>query len=55
MAQTDDASLEEMMYELYFRQRVEHGLRELESGKTVSPSEVKRSLAQWLRSEAAFG
>jgi len=52
MAQTDDASLEEMMYELYVRQRVEHGLRELESGKTVSHSEVKRSLAQWLRPAA---
>jgi predicted transcriptional regulator len=46
----DDASLEEVMYELYFRQRVELGLRELDSGKTVSHSEVKRSLAQWLRS-----
>jgi len=46
----EDASLEEMMYELYFRQRVERGLRELNSGKTVSHSEVKRSLAQWLRS-----
>ena len=46
----EDASLEEMMYELYFRQRVENGLRELDSGKTISHNEVKRSLAQWLRS-----
>jgi len=46
----EDASLEEMMYELYFRQRVEKGVRELDSAKTVSHSEVKRSLAQWLQS-----
>jgi predicted transcriptional regulator len=32
------------MYELYFRQRVDRGLEELEQGKTVSHEEVKRSL-----------
>ena len=42
----DDASLEDIMYELYFRQRIDHGLRELEEGKTVSHEEVKRSLLQ---------
>ncbi len=46
----EDTSLEEVMYELYFRQRVERGIRELNSGKTTSHSEVKRSLAQWLQS-----
>ncbi|MGH9787466.1 MAG: hypothetical protein ACRD4U_02030 [Candidatus Acidiferrales bacterium] len=51
----EDASLEDVMYELYFRQRVEHGLRELDSGKTVSHNEVKRSLAQWLRPTAPSG
>jgi predicted transcriptional regulator len=46
----DEASLEDLMYELYFRQRVDRGLRELEAGKTVSHADVKRSLAKWLRS-----
>ena len=46
----EDTSLEEVMYELYIRQRIERGLRELDSGKTTSHHEVKRSLAQWLRS-----
>ncbi len=46
----ESTSLEEMMYELYFRQRVENGIRELDSGKTVSHNDLKRSLAQWLRS-----
>lgn len=43
----DDASLEDIMYELYFRQRVDRGLRELQEGKTLSHQEVKRSLAKW--------
>jgi predicted transcriptional regulator len=46
----DDASLEDIMYELYFRQRVDRGLRELDAGKTVSHEEVKRSLVKWLQS-----
>lgn len=43
----DDAPLEDIMYELYFRQRIDRGLRELEEGKTVSHEEVKRSLVRW--------
>lgn len=46
----DDASLEDIMYELYFRERVDRGLRELDEGQTVSHEEVKRSLVKWLRS-----
>ncbi len=46
----DDASLEDIMYELYFRQRVDRGLRELDEGKMVSHEEVKRSLVKWLQS-----
>ena len=46
----NDASLEDIMYELYFRQRVDRGLRELTRNKTVSHEDVERSLAKWLRS-----
>jgi predicted transcriptional regulator len=46
----EDASLEEIMYELYFRQRVDRGLRELDEGKTVPHDDVKRDLAEWRRS-----
>ncbi len=46
----DDASLEDIMYELYFRERVDRGLRELDERQTVSHDEVKRSLAKWLQS-----
>ena len=46
----EDASLEDIMYELFFRQRIDHGLNELAQGQTVSQDEVKRSLARWLQS-----
>ena len=46
----DDVSLEDIMYELYFRQRVDRGLQEIEEGALISHEDVKRSLAQWLQS-----
>jgi len=46
----DEASLEDIMYELYVRQRIDRGLRELAAERTVSHAEVKRSVAKWLRS-----
>ncbi len=46
----DDVSLEDIMYELYFRQRVDRGLRETEDGHVVSQEDVERSVAEWLRS-----
>jgi putative transcriptional regulator len=49
-AMPNDASFEEIMYGLYFRQRVDRGLRELDAGETVPHDEVKRSVAEWLRS-----
>ena len=49
-AMPEDVSLEEIMYELYFRQRVDRGLEELEQGETLTPEAVKRSLAEWLQS-----
>jgi predicted transcriptional regulator len=45
-----DASLEEIMYGLYFRQRIDRGLRELAEGRTVPHALVKRRLSKWLRS-----
>jgi predicted transcriptional regulator len=46
----DSASLEQIMYGLFFRQRVDRGLAELDRGKTVTHDEVRRSVARWLRS-----
>ena len=41
----DDATLEEIIYRRYFRQRVDRGLQELEEGRTISHAEQKRSFA----------
>jgi predicted transcriptional regulator len=46
----DKSSVEDIMYELYFRQRVDRGLKELAAGKTVSHEQLKRSIAKWRRS-----
>ena len=43
------ATLEEIMAELYFRQKVDRGLRELHAGEVVSHDEAKRRVEQWLR------
>ena len=46
----DDASVEDVIYSLYFRQRVDRGLRELSAGKTISHEDVKRGVRRWLKS-----
>jgi len=43
----DDASVEDIMAELYFRQKVDEGLRQLDPGKGIDHEEVKRRLDQW--------
>ena len=42
-----DASLEDIMSALYFRQKVDRELQEFDAGKTISHREVKKSLARW--------
>lgn len=46
----EDASLEDIMYRLFFRERIDRGLREADEGKTIPHDEVKRSLSEWLQS-----
>jgi hypothetical protein len=46
----EKTSIEDIMYELYVRQRVDRGLHELATGKTISHASVKRSVAKWLQS-----
>ena len=44
----DDASFEDIQYHLYVRDKVERGLRDLSSKKTISQREVERRMAKWL-------
>jgi predicted transcriptional regulator len=46
----DDASLEDIMYELYLRSEIRAGLEDVRAGRTVSHEEVMDDFAKWLRS-----
>ena len=47
----DDVTLDDMMYALYVRQRIDAGLRDIAEGRTVSQEEVERDLEKWLQSD----
>jgi predicted transcriptional regulator len=44
----DDVSTEDIMEELYVRQRIEEGLRQAEAGEVISHEDVKKRMARWL-------
>ena len=44
----EDASLEDIQYHIYVRQKIQQGLDDAEAGRVVSHSEVQRRLAKWL-------
>jgi hypothetical protein len=46
----DNVSLEDIVYELYVRQKIERGLQESNEGKTIPNTEVMREMRDWLRS-----
>jgi hypothetical protein len=44
----EDVSVSDIMEELYFRMKVDEGLRQLDAGQGMSHEEAKRRLAPWL-------
>lgn len=44
----DNASFEDIQYELYVLQNIQEGLRDVEQGNTVSHEEARRQLCGWL-------
>jgi len=38
----DDADWDDVMYKIYVRQSIEHGLKDSETGRTVSHEEIKK-------------
>jgi predicted transcriptional regulator len=42
------ASLEDIQYHLYVRQKIEHGLEDVEAGHTLSEEEFDQRMAKWL-------
>jgi|tagenome__1003787_1003787.scaffolds.fasta_scaffold20261107_2 predicted transcriptional regulator len=44
----DDATVTDIMAELYVRQKIDAGLQQLDAGQTLSQEEVDQRLSQWL-------
>jgi hypothetical protein len=44
----DTASLEDVQYHIYVREKIERGLRDVEAGRVVEQDEAKRRMAKWL-------
>ncbi|WP_456426906.1 hypothetical protein [Rhodocaloribacter sp.] len=44
----DDVSFEDIICELYFLQKVERGLRDVEQGRTLSHEELGKEFEPWL-------
>ena len=45
----ESVDLEDIMAELYLRQKVDRGLKDLKEGRVVSHEEAKGRLARWQR------
>ncbi len=46
----DECTVSDIMAELYFIQKVEQGLKDIEDGRVLTQEEVRRQLAQWAKS-----
>ena len=43
----EQCTLTDIMAELYFKQKVVQGLRDIEEGKTLTQEQVRRRMAKW--------
>ena len=44
----DDLAIEDFVYELYVRMKIEEGLRQADEGKTIDNEEFKKRNSRWL-------
>jgi predicted transcriptional regulator len=44
----DGASLEDIQYHIYVRQKIDHGLEDIEAGRTLTEEEFDQRMAKWL-------
>jgi predicted transcriptional regulator len=44
----EDATLEDIQYHIYVRQKIEHGLEDVAAGRTLSEEEFDQRMARWL-------
>lgn len=45
----DNATMEDVLEEIYFKLQVDQGIAELDRGESIPHEEVERRLAKWLR------
>jgi predicted transcriptional regulator len=45
----DDATLEDVQYQIYVLQKIRAGEEDIEAGRTVPHDEVMKDLDQWLK------
>ena len=44
----DEASLEDIQYQIYVRQKIDRGLEDVKQGKTISQKEMEARMSRWL-------
>jgi len=44
----EEASYEDIQYDIYVRQKFDQGLEDVRKGRTLSQEEVKMRMARWL-------
>jgi predicted transcriptional regulator len=44
----DDASLEDVQYSIYVRERIERGRQEANEGKLIEQDDVENRMSRWL-------
>ncbi len=44
----DDATLEDIQYHIYVRQKIEAGVADIEAGRVLSQDQVEAQFAKWL-------
>lgn len=45
----EESTVDDIMEELYFKQQVDAGLKELDEGKRIPQEEVEKRLSRWLK------
>jgi len=46
----DDATFEDIQYQIFVRQKISRGEADLEAGRVLSQEEVERRMEKWLKS-----
>ena len=44
----DDASLNDIQYHIYVRQKIERGLEAIQKGNVIPQAEIEKRMARWL-------